>query len=216
MGDYSDPYVNCKVGKTTHRTPTINDNLNPEWPHDKPFTFPIGKKDKQLDIEVMNECNVLRGDNSLGTTSISLKTIRPMEWQHIREKLKNGGDGEVEFGVYLEPAQPPPGAHPGGGGVTTSTQQPYDSIPAQSAGSFYGQPPYASSHHAHQTASASGCGGQPGQPPAGSHAAQPTVNAYPGQSMHGSSWPPAGSYEQGPSAMGSSYHGQPTGSARPA
>mmetsp|Transcript_66813 Transcript_66813/g.178792 ORF Transcript_66813/g.178792 Transcript_66813/m.178792 type:complete len:142 (-) Transcript_66813:113-538(-) len=141
----------------------------------------------------MNENNVLRGDNSLGTTSIPLKTIRPMEWQHIREKLKNGGEGEVEFAVYLEPAQLPPGAYTGGGGVTTSTQLPLDSMPAQSAGSSQGQPPYASSRHAQQTASASRCGGQMGQQYAGSYAAQPTVNAYPGQSMHDSSWPPAGS-----------------------
>jgi len=109
FGDYSDPYVVCQVGKNKHQTPTVDNNLNPSWSTDNQFNFQLGKKDKTLELQVFNS-NTMRADQSLGTTSVDLLTLRPGETRRLYQPLLDVGQGELEFSVCLRPGQSPGGA----------------------------------------------------------------------------------------------------------
>uniref|UniRef100_A0A7S4Q776 C2 domain-containing protein n=1 Tax=Alexandrium monilatum TaxID=311494 RepID=A0A7S4Q776_9DINO len=101
LGDVSDPFVQAKVGKQVEKTPTLNNNLNPVWSDKNRFKFSVGPKDTSLDLEVWNS-NVFRND-SLGRAIVDLCTLPPTQWHRMREKLADGGEGELEFDVRLEP-----------------------------------------------------------------------------------------------------------------
>lgn len=103
FGDVSDPYVVVKLGDAEFKTPTINNDLNPVWEKDNMFSFNIDLRDAMVDFKVMNS-NVVK-DDSLGTTSVDLRTIQPGQWCHFRERLVDGDRGELEFDVYLQLAE---------------------------------------------------------------------------------------------------------------
>merc|ERR1712217_916285 len=73
LGDYSDPYVLARVGKQEHKTPVIDNNLNPVWDKENQFAFRLGERDDLLRLEVFNS-NMLR-DNSLGSTSMDIRNL---------------------------------------------------------------------------------------------------------------------------------------------
>lgn len=101
LGDVSDPFVAAKVGKHEEKTPTINNDLNPVWTDKNRFKFPVGSKDTMLELEVWNS-NVFRND-SLGRAVVDLRALPKAEWLRRKEKLADGGEGELEFDVRLEP-----------------------------------------------------------------------------------------------------------------
>lgn len=94
-GGVSDPYVVAKMGKTIHKTPTINNNLNPVWATGNDFFFKLGEADQKLDLQVFNS-NVIR-DDSLGTTSLDVRTLQPGKLYRRREPLSDSQDGALEF-----------------------------------------------------------------------------------------------------------------------
>lgn len=103
FGDLSDPYVKVKVGKTEKRTPIINNNLNPVWEEGNQFTFAVEDEDTQLEVEVMNSNNIK--DDTLGSAAIPLHRMLPEEWCSFREKLENGGNGEILIDAYWKPTE---------------------------------------------------------------------------------------------------------------
>merc|ERR1712151_667125 len=96
MGDYSDPYVVAKVGRTEKKTPVISNDLNPIWSEHNRFAFEVNEQDASLDMEVFNRNNIFNND-SLGKTSVDLHAVPLAEWVRSRVKLENGGTGELEF-----------------------------------------------------------------------------------------------------------------------
>jgi len=101
FGDLSDPFVVVKVGKQEHKTPVIKDSLNPVWDKGNQFTFKVGQNGGTLEFEVFNS-NKLFAHNSLGSAKVDLRGLPPNQRQRKREKLHNGGGGELEFETYLE------------------------------------------------------------------------------------------------------------------
>lgn len=100
FGDLSDPYVKVKVGQTEHKTPTINDNLNPVWKDNNLFDFKVGVEDTTLYLKVMNS-NYIK-DDSLGEAELDLRTMQAGEWCHVRQPLNGGMGGEVDVNVFLK------------------------------------------------------------------------------------------------------------------
>eukprot|EP00929_Paragymnodinium_shiwhaense_P092974 TRINITY_DN5300_c1_g3_i1.p1 TRINITY_DN5300_c1_g3~~TRINITY_DN5300_c1_g3_i1.p1 ORF type:complete len:2162 (-),score=437.98 TRINITY_DN5300_c1_g3_i1:113-6598(-) len=100
FGDVSDPYVICRVGATVRKTPVLDNTLNPVWEHGHEFVFPVSGKDGMLELEVMN--SNFTYDTSLGTTSVALWKYQPGEWHRISQKLKNGGEGELDFELRFD------------------------------------------------------------------------------------------------------------------
>ncbi|CAE8743068.1 unnamed protein product [Polarella glacialis] len=103
FGDVSDPYVVARVGRKEHRTPTIDNDLNPVWTRSNEFSFPVSADDGSLELEVMNS-NILKND-CLGSTSVGLWSLPPGQWLRRREPLKAGKHGELEFELRFDPAQ---------------------------------------------------------------------------------------------------------------
>lgn len=107
FGDVSDPYVIVRAGGTEHRTPTIDNDLNPVWRTDNVFRFEVAGHSVLLDFEVMNS-NVIR-DDSLGRTSIDAAALSEGWWYHRRVALEGCGCGELEFQFRLDwQVRPPP------------------------------------------------------------------------------------------------------------
>eukprot|EP00930_Biecheleria_cincta_P063906 TRINITY_DN4944_c1_g2_i1.p1 TRINITY_DN4944_c1_g2~~TRINITY_DN4944_c1_g2_i1.p1 ORF type:complete len:1994 (-),score=345.92 TRINITY_DN4944_c1_g2_i1:416-6397(-) len=106
MGDVSDPYVTCKVGEVIQKTSTIDNNLNPVWQENNQFSFTVQdpEADRYVELEVMNS-NVMR-DDSLGNTKLDLRSVEPGQWRHFRVPLEDGKGAEIEFDVFLKPAEP--------------------------------------------------------------------------------------------------------------
>jgi len=101
FGDVSDPYVKVKVGQTEHRTPTIDNNLNPTWEEGNQFTFALASEDEKLELEVMNSNNFK--DDSLGTLSIGFDRMQTEDWTRFQEKLVDGDGAEILVDAYLKP-----------------------------------------------------------------------------------------------------------------
>eukprot|EP00928_Gymnodinium_smaydae_P023642 TRINITY_DN19434_c0_g1_i1.p1 TRINITY_DN19434_c0_g1~~TRINITY_DN19434_c0_g1_i1.p1 ORF type:complete len:1734 (-),score=325.80 TRINITY_DN19434_c0_g1_i1:231-5432(-) len=113
FGDKSDPFVVLRMGRCERRTPPIANDLNPVWSRDNLFTMPVGEDDGMLDVEVVNSNNFK--NNSLGTTSVGLWLLQLGHWTKLRERLTDGGRGEIELDVRFDPAPqmsqlPPPGS----------------------------------------------------------------------------------------------------------
>lgn len=106
MGDVSDPYVTAQVGEMLQQTPTINNDLNPVWKERNQFAFNVldHQMDRYLYLEVMNS-NMMR-DDSLGKIKLDTRSIEAGHWNHYRLKLDEGQGGELEFDVYMKPAEP--------------------------------------------------------------------------------------------------------------
>lgn len=102
FGDVSDPYVAVKLGGAQHRTPTINNNLNPEWTEQNYFTFVVGVQETTLELKVMNSNSVMK-DDDLGSTEIDLRSMLKNEWCRYREVLRDGSGAELEFDTFFKP-----------------------------------------------------------------------------------------------------------------
>jgi hypothetical protein len=105
LGDVSDPYVVAKVGRTEHRTPTIDDDLNPVWKDRNQFSFNLGEADTYLELEVFNENNTMRKDDTLGRFKVKLDEVPLNKWLRRREKLEEGAGAELEFDAFLKPTE---------------------------------------------------------------------------------------------------------------
>lgn len=105
FGDLSDPFVVVRLGKQEHRTPTIDNNLNPVWTSKNEFTLKVGDTDDTLCLEVMNDNRIMKYD-SLGTTSVALWSLPPSEWIRRRDPLAGGKAGQLEFEVRFNRGQP--------------------------------------------------------------------------------------------------------------
>jgi len=104
FGDVSDPYAVARLGGTQHRTPTVNNNLNPVWYDRNEFLFAVGDGPGSLELEVMN-ANAIR-DDSLGRATLDVWSLLPNEWHKRTLPLEGRGCGEVEFEVRLDCAPP--------------------------------------------------------------------------------------------------------------
>jgi hypothetical protein len=103
--DLSDPYVVATVGRQQHKTPTIDDTLDPVWESFNNFTFSIGDDEHELRLEVFNENNLMRSDDSLGYFVLDLHYIPHNVWLPHREKLQAASSGELEFDIYFGPTE---------------------------------------------------------------------------------------------------------------
>eukprot|EP00929_Paragymnodinium_shiwhaense_P092977 TRINITY_DN5300_c1_g5_i1.p1 TRINITY_DN5300_c1_g5~~TRINITY_DN5300_c1_g5_i1.p1 ORF type:complete len:665 (-),score=107.37 TRINITY_DN5300_c1_g5_i1:92-2023(-) len=102
MGDVSDPFVVARVGMEEHKTPTINNSLNPLWTDGNLFTFTVRDVDATLQLEVMNSNNVFKND-CIGRLSVPLRHVAQGSWQKFRERLRDGNpNSEIEFELCLE------------------------------------------------------------------------------------------------------------------
>ncbi|CAK0805783.1 unnamed protein product, partial [Prorocentrum cordatum] len=102
--DLSDPYVVATVGRQQHKTPTIDDTLDPVWESFNSFTFSVGDDEHELRLEVFNENNSMRRDDSIGFFVLDLRYIPHNVWVPHREKLQ-AAPGELEFDVYFGPTE---------------------------------------------------------------------------------------------------------------
>lgn len=99
LGDVSDPYVILRIGgDCIGRTPTISNNLNPEWQTGNEFTVQPTDGDYELQLEVMNS-NFGR-DDTLGAAGLIFWELPLGAWRHCRLPL--GGQGEIEVEVRLD------------------------------------------------------------------------------------------------------------------
>lgn len=98
MGDVSDPYCVIRLGKMEKKTPTINNNLNPEWTSSNDFAFPVTESDHILEFLVMN-ANFVK-DDLLGKTSADLRDCPPGKWHQVRCRLQD--QGEIEYDIRFE------------------------------------------------------------------------------------------------------------------
>eukprot|EP00416_Gambierdiscus_australes_P014653 CAMPEP_0171071676 /NCGR_PEP_ID=MMETSP0766_2-20121228/10447_1 /TAXON_ID=439317 /ORGANISM="Gambierdiscus australes, Strain CAWD 149" /LENGTH=617 /DNA_ID=CAMNT_0011528225 /DNA_START=70 /DNA_END=1923 /DNA_ORIENTATION=+ len=103
MSGVSDPYVSASLGIEMHRTPTINNNLNPVWTTDNVFTFDLVSSPDQpasqvLTLEVANDNTVFK-DQSMGTLTLDVSGLREGQWHHVRQKLEGSRSGELEVSL---------------------------------------------------------------------------------------------------------------------
>eukprot|EP00931_Biecheleriopsis_adriatica_P041408 TRINITY_DN23669_c0_g1_i1.p1 TRINITY_DN23669_c0_g1~~TRINITY_DN23669_c0_g1_i1.p1 ORF type:complete len:860 (-),score=179.05 TRINITY_DN23669_c0_g1_i1:13-2571(-) len=102
FGDLSDPYVVVRAGGREHRTPTIDDDLDPVWSDGNDFTFPAPATLRSLELEVYNENNEnIRRDDSLGKAVLSVPDLRPGVWHRRRVSLEKGAGAELSFEVFV-------------------------------------------------------------------------------------------------------------------
>mmetsp|Transcript_27204 Transcript_27204/g.90464 ORF Transcript_27204/g.90464 Transcript_27204/m.90464 type:complete len:919 (+) Transcript_27204:75-2831(+) len=99
FGDVSDPYAVVRVGNAEERTPTIDNDLNPQWTEENAFQFELADGEHELHIEVMN-ANFIR-DDSLGKASALLWDFPLGSWHRCQLPLEDG-QGEIEFEVRFE------------------------------------------------------------------------------------------------------------------
>lgn len=105
FGDVSDPYTVAKVGHQEHKTPSIKNNLSPEWSSDNEFVFAVGKDDTVLELQVCN-ANMIHSQ-SLGGITMEIGALRPGKWLRFREPLHKVSSGELEFEVNYEVSRCP-------------------------------------------------------------------------------------------------------------
>eukprot|EP00929_Paragymnodinium_shiwhaense_P092975 TRINITY_DN5300_c1_g4_i1.p1 TRINITY_DN5300_c1_g4~~TRINITY_DN5300_c1_g4_i1.p1 ORF type:complete len:2216 (-),score=463.01 TRINITY_DN5300_c1_g4_i1:52-5769(-) len=101
--DVSDPYVVVRVGKEEHKTPTINNNLNPVWSKSNVFMFNVFTADAPLELIVMNS-NFRKAD-VIGRLSVPLRNLHAGgSWQKFRERLLDGNrNSQIEFDLIWDP-----------------------------------------------------------------------------------------------------------------
>jgi len=97
-GDCSDPYVIVTAGDQTHRTETIENNLDPCW-DPKQVSLTLGD-DKQLKLDVFDS-DLLTFDDPLGSVQIDAGALEAGMWHTLEESLGEG-NGEIMFDVRLE------------------------------------------------------------------------------------------------------------------
>merc|ERR1712137_399202 len=97
-GDQSDPYVIVTTGDQTHRTETIENNLDPRW-DPKQVSLILGD-DKQLVLDVFDS-DLLTFDDPLGRAEIDVGALEAGMWHTLQESLGEG-NGEIMLDVRLE------------------------------------------------------------------------------------------------------------------
>lgn len=137
LGDVSDPFVVAKLGNTEHKTPTLNNTLNPVWNDHNQFIFHSHEHDRSLHLEVMNS-NVFKND-CLGKLLVDLYSCEPGQWHHRRERLHDGGKGEIEFDIRYDRGP----VHPEGGPPQQPMHGGYGQGPSRPcAGEYQHHPEY--------------------------------------------------------------------------
>jgi Ca2+/Na+ antiporter len=98
----SDPYVQLKIGSTTHKTKWMKKNLNPVWESDNKFTFASATGSDELVVEVWDHDDVSR-DDFMGRARLSLMQVSASgldTWVTLgSESGVMGGLGEVHIKV---------------------------------------------------------------------------------------------------------------------
>merc|ERR1712002_1189147 len=91
----SDPYAVISFGSQTHRTKTINNNLNPAWQHQ--VTFEVDDKSpSSINIDLFDDD--YGKDEPIGNTSLSLKDIKKEGIiVNQSQKLSDCKTGEISF-----------------------------------------------------------------------------------------------------------------------
>jgi len=103
FGDVSDPYVKVTLGKTSKRTHTIDNNLDPEW-NASPMLFDVRSMHEDLKIEVFDEdmgINLIKGDDPLGDITVPLSKIPLDSPILIKDNLQNIEHGKIEVELAL-------------------------------------------------------------------------------------------------------------------
>jgi len=125
----SDPYVKARIGVgQVQKTPVIDNNLNPIWTTDNEFTFHIADDElHQVVMEVMDQ-EWWREDRSMGTLFWNLDDLPSGVPQLRRERLQDGGQGELEFEILLVA---PPAQGSSCGQFDNTMYTPIDNIPGE-------------------------------------------------------------------------------------
>lgn len=105
-GDVSDAYVKVTCGETTHRTQTINNNLNPKW-NAGPFHFDIYSVDDVVKMSVYDS-NSITKDDFIGSLKMRVKEFvdNPGSAIMSQQSLKSDDRpkcGELEVEISFEP-----------------------------------------------------------------------------------------------------------------
>lgn len=103
LGDVSDPYVKVRLGKTEHRTKTIDNDLNPRWDA-APFHFDVTDMEDVLHVEVWDE-DTFTADDFLGRVDVPLQILLAMAGQQLPllDDLQDIAHGEIELLLTYKP-----------------------------------------------------------------------------------------------------------------
>jgi len=94
----ADPYVVCTLGNDQSKSPTINNNSNPQWEHNVQFDI-MDSSPRQLVIEVFDDD--IGKDRNIGNITLDVNDLRNSNKVEEKIKLQNCKSGDLVYSAFF-------------------------------------------------------------------------------------------------------------------